>query len=155
MNWEAIGAVGEIIGASAVVISLVYLGTQIRNQNRETRAASVHQVLDGYRQSISVLMQPEMAAVWVKGHQSFESLEPDERLRFLIYLTATLKNFEDGYFQWRERRLDDRIWQELLAPLLDVMGTTAFDHFWEMRRHHFRKEFAAYIDTLDPRSYQF
>ena len=30
MNWDAIGAVGEIVGASAVVLSLAYLAVQIR-----------------------------------------------------------------------------------------------------------------------------
>ena len=30
MNWEAIGALGEMIGAVAVVVSLVYLAVQIR-----------------------------------------------------------------------------------------------------------------------------
>ena len=30
MNWEAIGAFGEIIGAIAVVLSLVYVGKQFR-----------------------------------------------------------------------------------------------------------------------------
>jgi len=34
MNWEAIGAVGEIAGAVAVVLSLIYLASQIRHSNR-------------------------------------------------------------------------------------------------------------------------
>lgn len=34
MNWLAISAVGEIIGALAVVCSLIYLGNQVRNSNR-------------------------------------------------------------------------------------------------------------------------
>jgi len=34
MNWDAIGAVGEIAGALAVVVSLVYLASQIRQSNR-------------------------------------------------------------------------------------------------------------------------
>ena len=34
MNWDAIGAVGEIVGAFAVVVSLIYLALQIR-QTRE------------------------------------------------------------------------------------------------------------------------
>ena len=61
MNWDAIGAIGEIVGASAVVISLVYLASQIRIQNRESRAASVHLVIDGNRASIAALHEPEMA----------------------------------------------------------------------------------------------
>ena len=34
MNWEAIGAIGEVVGASAVFISLLYLALQIRNSRR-------------------------------------------------------------------------------------------------------------------------
>jgi hypothetical protein len=30
MNWEAIGAIGEIVGAVAVVATLIYLANQIR-----------------------------------------------------------------------------------------------------------------------------
>jgi hypothetical protein len=30
MNWEAIGAIGEIVGAVAVVMTLGYLAMQIR-----------------------------------------------------------------------------------------------------------------------------
>lgn len=43
MTWDAIGAIGEIVGAIAVVASLIYLASQIRNQNnialRDSRSA--------------------------------------------------------------------------------------------------------------------
>ena len=31
MNWEAIGAIGEIVGAVAVVLTLAYLAIQVRH----------------------------------------------------------------------------------------------------------------------------
>lgn len=40
MNWEAVGAVGEIVGAAAVVVTLVYLAGQVRQATRATQAAS-------------------------------------------------------------------------------------------------------------------
>ena len=40
MNWDAIGAVGEIIGAIAVVVTLFYLARQIKPRGiRVTRLA--------------------------------------------------------------------------------------------------------------------
>ena len=38
MQWEAIGAVGDIAGAAAVVISLVYLARQMTISNRLAKA---------------------------------------------------------------------------------------------------------------------
>ena len=34
MNWDAIGAVGDAVSAIAVVVSLLYLATQVRQSNR-------------------------------------------------------------------------------------------------------------------------
>ena len=44
MDWEAIGAVGEILGAIAVLVTLFYLASQIRQNTLTSRAAMHHQV---------------------------------------------------------------------------------------------------------------
>ena len=155
MNWEAIGAIGEIVGATAVFVSLVYLASQIRTQNRETRAASVHQVLHDYSAAISRLHEAEMADVWVAAIEDFDSLSPSQRLRFVVYLTAAVRVFEDAYFQWCEGRLENDIWSSLLTSLTDMTGTHAWASFWKLRRHQFRREFADYIDSLEPGNYSF
>ncbi|MDJ0790248.1 MAG: hypothetical protein QNK05_25935 [Myxococcota bacterium] len=155
MSWEAAGAIGEIVGAAAVVVSLVYLASQIRTQNREARAASVHQVMHEYAEAISRLHDPEMAEIWVRAHEDFDSLSPPQRLRFIIYLMVAVRSFEDAYFQWREGRLEDDVWRALLAPLRDVKSTEAFGRFWELRRHQVRPEFADYLDGLEDGEYSF
>ena len=33
MNWEAIGALGEVVGAIAVVLTLAYLAIQVRQNS--------------------------------------------------------------------------------------------------------------------------
>jgi len=37
MNWNAMGAIGELVGAVAVVITLIYLAAQIRQNTRSNR----------------------------------------------------------------------------------------------------------------------
>ncbi len=39
MNWDAIGAVGEIVGAAGVILSLVYLAAQIRHNTKQVDEA--------------------------------------------------------------------------------------------------------------------
>jgi len=155
VNWEAVGALGEIIGAAAVVVSLIYLASQIRAQNREARAAAVHQVMHEYSEMISRLHEPEMADVWVRAHEDFGSLSPPERLRFVVYMMVAMRTFEDAYFQWREARLEDDVWRSLLAPLCDLKSTEAFARFWQLRRHQVRPEFADYLDRLEEGTYSF
>ena len=56
MNWVAIEAVGQILGAAAVVASLGYLAAQIRNQNRESRLSAMREISLGFRTSTSRLL---------------------------------------------------------------------------------------------------
>jgi NAD/NADP transhydrogenase alpha subunit len=37
MNWDAISSVAEIIGAIAVVVSLIYLASQVKQSNTQAR----------------------------------------------------------------------------------------------------------------------
>ncbi|MBV9619020.1 MAG: hypothetical protein JO201_07385 [Verrucomicrobia bacterium] len=48
MNWEAISALGQIVGAIAVVISVIYLALQVRGNARQTRLASMRSMGDAF-----------------------------------------------------------------------------------------------------------
>ena len=48
MNWTAIGAIGEILGALAVGATLGYLALQIRQTNKIARAESYGKVIDAH-----------------------------------------------------------------------------------------------------------
>jgi hypothetical protein len=48
MNWEALGAIGEIVGAVAVIVTLRYLAVQIRGGCELERLASSWRLADGF-----------------------------------------------------------------------------------------------------------
>jgi hypothetical protein len=50
MNWEAISAIGQMVGAIAVVISLIYLTREVRNNARATRLASMRSLSEAINQ---------------------------------------------------------------------------------------------------------
>ena len=154
LNWEAIGAVGEILGALAVVGSLVYLASQIRTQNREARVASVHDAAEAYRTTIASMQEPEMADLHIQAIENFDDLTPSQRLRYIVFMLRIFKVWEESYFQWRENRLDSEAWESMLSPLTDVMTTDGAKKVWELRKHQFRKDFADYIDSVEPGEYR-
>ena len=46
MDWEAIGAIGEIIGAIAVLLTIVYLADQIKQNTKAVKAATQQAISD-------------------------------------------------------------------------------------------------------------
>ena len=55
MNWEAIDAIGEIMGAIAVFLSLIYLGVQIKTNTKHMAAASKQSVANEFRDWLRML----------------------------------------------------------------------------------------------------
>ena len=45
MNWDALGAIGELVGATAVVLTLGYLAVQIRQSSKSSRQQSYNDLV--------------------------------------------------------------------------------------------------------------
>lgn len=57
MNWDAAGALGEIIGATAVVVSVVYLALQIRSARADSASAATYSVVEGFSRWRSTILE--------------------------------------------------------------------------------------------------
>jgi hypothetical protein len=154
MNWEAIGALGEIVGAIAVVVSLVYLGVQIRAQNRESRIASVHDVLEGFRTEISAFRNAELAGLFGKGAKDFEALSDTEKIQFVAMIQGPFRFWEEAYHQHKENRLSLEMWNGIHAQMRDFAATPGCQRVWALRRHTYSDEFRSYVDKIEPGSYR-
>ena len=82
MNWDAVGAIGEILGAGAVVISLFYLASQIRTQNKEAQLAAAHEILAAFRESSNKMSETEIADIFVRRPRC----EPQRPLVWHVFL---------------------------------------------------------------------
>jgi hypothetical protein len=87
MNWEAISTIAEIVGATAVVVSLIYLAAQIRQNNRQVEEQIRALRLQAYDTAgadfstlrLHVSGNPQRASVWRRAKDSYSALEPDEK----------------------------------------------------------------------------
>ena len=80
VNWEAISAIGQIVGAIAVVISLIYLATEVRSNARATRQAAMRSTVDSLnRFAQQIIGHADLAELRNRGFHDFESLEGTDR----------------------------------------------------------------------------
>ena len=106
MNWDAIGAAGEVAGAIAVVATLFYLSRQIRQNsaalgrsNDYARANSIHGTNSLFTQVFSELARDEELASIYQRALAGESLSAVEATRFTAFLSAFFAWLEDLHTQ--------------------------------------------------------
>ena len=79
MNWDVIVAVDEIVGTLAVVISLIYLASQIRTNNKAIKQSYYQEQSRGLDTIINVLApNPELVEIWNRGNADPDSLNATE-----------------------------------------------------------------------------
>lgn len=100
MNWDAIGAIGEIIGALAVVVTLIYLSRQIRHANQQGEIEAFRHTWDNLNQFCDALSESrEKASIVVRGRQDLTLLDDDEFVIFEHIHIRLLNTLESWHLQ--------------------------------------------------------
>ncbi len=108
MNWDAIGAIAELLGAVGVIASLVYLATQIRDGQRALRAGSYQQFRNDLHQTLNDGMtDPEFSRTVASGMADFDQLEDVDAHQFNFWIHGVVHSYDNAYYQYRMEMLDD------------------------------------------------
>ena len=135
MNWEAIGAIGEAVGAAGVVITLAYLAHQVRHNTRETKLSTIHDLSSSYTNFLTLVADNgELAGIWDQGLSDYESLERTQRVRFLTLMGALMRILEDCYDQFLSGRMDSEHWQSYESILILGGRSQGVHSYFEQRR---------------------
>ena len=145
MNWEAISAIGQIVGALAVVVSLIYLAREIRSNARRSRVASLETVIRWLGQ---LAEHPDLRELYYRGLQDFESLKGADLLGFSALMLQLFHIYQESYFQRLEGHLKPRLWREVEGTLREFNGYPGVQAWWRYRSHLFSEEFAKFVDQV-------
>jgi hypothetical protein len=149
VNWEAISAIGQIVGALAVVISLIYLANEVRSNARATREASARSVSERYTRWIQQISgHPDLREFYYRGIHDFESLEGADLVGFSALMVEAFRLYEEIYYQQSEGQLGPRLWRGFEVSMRDLNGYSGVQAWWHSRSHWFSEEFAKHIHQL-------
>jgi hypothetical protein len=95
VNWDALGALGEIVGAAAVVITLIYLAVQTRQNTEAVRHAFTRGVMeDANAWRFKIVENPDVSELFRNGLRDPESLDANDKYRFRMLLDALLFHWQ-------------------------------------------------------------
>lgn len=150
MNWEALGALSELLGAAAVVLTLLYLSRQIAHQNRAletTTRDSVFRQLQEY--NFVVMGDDRLGGLFQRGVSEVDpkSFSEDDRARFVHAMFGFFKIYENIYFHRLERSISEEAWRQNRQILFLYAGQPGGRAYWERRRDAFDPRFQKMLDT--------
>lgn len=153
MNWEAIGAIGEIAGAVAVVTTLFYLARQMRQTQRTERAVSQRDLLLRVSEWAR-FVNCEDSDRFVTGLHNYNEAEARTQghidtclSEFIFIAEAALNMRNDGFFS-------DGTWNGIIGATLALIRTPGGSQWWEYGRKFIGTEIVEFLDKeltrIDP-----
>ena len=155
MNWEALGAIGELVGAAAVVLTLGYLAVQIRQSGKSSRQQSYHDLVTrrGEMFFSEAVRSKEVASMFFKGMAGEFNDEIDSQ-RFVSLMINFMSHFQDAYLQHESGFVEDDVWLAERRILAAVRNGPGFDGWWQAASQYFLPRFVdevanvAHIETV-------
>lgn len=150
MNWEMIGSIGEIIGAIAVVLSLLYVARQLKQTNSMARSAFRQEL--GSQATVwamSIASSPSLAEALAKVH--FQDLERKdatgpERMQIAYAIVGLVGQMFFAYEHWKEGILTDEEFADLYSPSNALLSKPYLASVWPMLRPGYPNDFNKWFE---------
>jgi len=147
MDWQAIGAIGEILGAVAVVISLAYLARQIRTNTKTIKTDAMQKAVEDRGSIAAIVFQKDLAYVWRVGLNDYESLLDDEKTQFNSILLTMISSHMGLRGLHEDGSLDEGTFSIYENDLACVMLCPGAMKWWNDVKHAYL-QWGGYIDGL-------
>jgi len=152
MDWAAIGAIGEIVGAAAVVLTLIYLARQLR-QNTEALRSTAWQATQNAEHEFDALISGdrELMAIFVRGLSDGKAGFGDDEVAVYQWWTIAkqlLDLFQTHHYQFELGLVEEGWWKTWVSQYEESIETCpGFREFVKHHYQHLRPSFRTFVDA--------
>lgn len=123
VDWAALGSIAELAGASAVVLTLLYLAKQVKVSNRHDRLTAYQHSIECLNSwCVSAYGSPEIASLIIRGRHSYHDLNEVERFRFEHVHIHLINIIESHLYQANQTSMDDEDYRQWAITNLELIA---------------------------------
>jgi len=144
---QLLGNVGEFVGSIVIVVTLIYLAVQIRQNNQALRANFEGQSLSrSYDLQLRYASDRQVAEWWARGADEFAELDSVDQQRLIVWEFAAIELWWTNYLARKRGFVSDEYWHHQLE-LFKIFGNReAVKAAWRLLRPGYSDEFRQLLD---------
>ncbi len=148
MTITEVGALGEFVGAIAVVVTLVYLAIQIRQNTRAIRGSAERETVSLQQSALQpVAASLELADVHSRALFQFSEMSPAEQVQFHRTISALFQSFESAFYQHKASLIGDEIYSRIVKNIKGWFRFPGVNYWWDTWAGEYSDEFNAFIEN--------
>ena len=150
MDINTLAAWGEFIGGIAVVVSLVYLASQIRQNSKLLKASTASVTYQSQNAQANLTVQdPELARIYFAGLANRAALPEADRQRFDPLVGIAISGFRQHFRLARDGLISPDVWADVEQGMSWYSQQPGFRQWWsEWSGKVYGAPFRAYVDDV-------
>jgi len=147
MDWDAIGAVGELVSGLAVLVTLIYLARQVSDAKRALRRQASQEVNETFNATHNMVASTPALAEAIAKIEDQEQLSRGELVQFRALVIAQFNAFENMYVQ--AQQVSDMLPADVMGEMIKEYFTTPYvREFWDVFAAFATIEFRTFVEQL-------
>ena len=140
--------IAEIIGVLSIVMSLVYVARQIRQNTIAIRSDTAQSVHDAWGDVYGRISESsELSHIMMKGNPGIDELSESEQAQYMSFWMHTMLTWQNAYYQFKTGTLEDRLWHTMEKTMLNaLLSCPGMREFWKARELLFDDDYREYVD---------
>lgn len=149
MNWTIVVALTEIIGCAAVVISLLFVAHDLRQNTRAMQAANYIKVNDTLIENTVVLTGDQPGgAVFIEAMNGLSGLDLQDYYHFHLVALGMLRRYETLFVQESMGLMEGWSTEGFKNSLIGLLSHKGIQEWWAGSEKLFSPDFSAYVSGL-------
>ena len=149
MTLENMFYISQTVAAFAIVVSLLFVGVEVRHSNRETRHRTIEEMQQNYRDGRAfIINHADVARAWISGLHDLTALDPADKLRLLLIADSFFNNLQSFFLHHRDGRMPEGLYEPQQALLNDVLGYPGLQAAWDFRKSYYHAAFRESVDEM-------
>ena len=152
-NWDAIGAIGELVGGAAVLITLIYLVVQVRQHSRSISSITTQTNFAQFNDASRLLASdPALARAFDQGMNTPDELSEEDAYRFTWMTRVMMNIYLNLYDQYVQGACPEYLWQRSIREIAAMYEQSPGLQQFRKSDPGFEAVFE-YIDQMDEAEY--
>ncbi len=148
MDITTLAAWGEFLGGIGVIVSLIYLASQIRQNTKTIRASNFSEHLTAIGQFAAMLVDPETASLYLRGLDDFGGLSSEDQVRFNGLMSQEWNRAWRTLHLHQQGLIDDQLVATQMHALTAFLGNPGVRQWWEASQHWWDADFRDFVYGL-------
>lgn len=147
MSWDALGAIAELLGALAVILTLGYLALQVRQNTRGMKVAAKIEFGKQFTEYTDLLLQDQdLLDLQLKG-MSGQDLSETEEVKFSLLMQRLTWHFSSMHYQYKTQAVSEEDWYESKRLIQWITLGSGYRSWWKNNAINYSADFRDYLNN--------